>query len=124
MSIIDGVKMQTIDTKEAAKILGIRPRSLCIKAKRGLIPGAFKAGIKWMFELEKLEEFIEALQNRHREMADVDINKKAELCHSVKRKTRRFGSPGFQSAESECKSLRAQLIKQRRNVTKINAGLN
>lgn len=112
--------MQTIDVKEAAKILGVKPRGLCIKAKRGLIPGAFKAGIKWMFVVEKLVDFIEALQNTHRDMAKVDINKKATICHSVKRKTHRFGSPGFQSAESECKSLRKQLLKQKRNDTKIN----
>jgi hypothetical protein len=44
--------------KEAASILGIRPRKLQAMSQRGEIPGAAKIGRQWTYDLVKLRGFV------------------------------------------------------------------
>lgn len=102
----------TIGIKEAARFLGYRSTSrLSQKAKRGLIPGAFKAAKQWMFIKEKLVEYVEDLENRQRKNAQVNTGVK--VCQSQKRKIVPIGTQDFRLMELECKNLRKRLLEER-----------
>jgi len=45
--------------KQAAAILGIKPRKLQAMSQRGEIPGAAKLGRQWTYDLTKLRRFVE-----------------------------------------------------------------
>ena len=109
--------IKTIDIKEASKMLGVCTAALSRKSKRGLIPGAFKAGLRWMFIVEKLVEYVHELENSQREVAQVG-KKGSQLCRSVKRKIARIGIQGSQSAELECRNQLDALFDQRLRSTK------
>lgn len=109
--------IETIDVKEAAKLLGYKSTSrLCEKARKGLIPGAFKAAVQWRFIVEKLVEYIHSLENANRREAQVD--REVTQCHSAKRKIARIGIQGSQSAELECRNQLAVLYDLKLSNTK------
>jgi len=111
--------MKTIGIREAADLLGFTSTAaLSHKAKRGLIPGAFKAGVRWMFIVEKLVEFINELENNQRKIAQVNIDRKNIICRSAKRKTARIGIPGSPSAELEFRNQLAALYEGKHRNTK------
>jgi hypothetical protein len=45
--------------KQAATILGLKPRKLQLMSQRGEIPGAAKLGRQWTYDLAKLRRFVE-----------------------------------------------------------------
>src|SRR5262249_3722241 len=45
--------------KQAAAILGLKPRKLQAMSQRGEIPGAAKLGRQWTYDLAKLRRFVE-----------------------------------------------------------------
>ena len=45
--------------KQAATILGLKPRKLQAMSQRGEIPGAAKLGRQWTYDLAKLRRFVE-----------------------------------------------------------------
>jgi hypothetical protein len=46
-------------SKQAAAILGLKPRKLQTMSARGEIPGAAKLGRQWTYDLAKLRRFVE-----------------------------------------------------------------
>ena len=61
----------TIDLKEAALILGFKSVwRLREKAKRGQIPGAFKAGRNWMFYKPDLIDWMRTMYIGYRNSAN------------------------------------------------------
>lgn len=112
--------IETCDIKTAAKLLGLCTARVAYKAKRGLIPGAFKAGLRWMFIVEKLVDYIHGLENSQREVAQVG-KKGNQLCRSVKRKIARIGIQGSQSAELECRNQLDALFVTKLRSTKTDA---
>ena len=60
----DGLRTPTergerITAKQAAAILGLKPRKLQAMSARGEIPGAAKLGRQWTYDLAKLRRFVE-----------------------------------------------------------------
>ena len=56
---------ERIGAKEAAAILGVKPRKLQAMSARGAIPGAARIGRQWSFDPAKLRRY---LKNREREV--------------------------------------------------------
>lgn len=44
-----------VSSKEVAERLGITPRTVQSYGRKGLIPGAFQVGAKWLFKRDELE---------------------------------------------------------------------
>jgi excisionase family DNA binding protein len=67
--------VKTINTEEAAKILGIKERCVRIKASIGEIPAA-KIGRKWLFIEEDLQNYIRSLYANQASAKQVPVKEK------------------------------------------------
>lgn len=104
----------TINSEQAGKLLGFQSViRLQNKAKKGLIPGAFKAGRNWMFYTPSLIEYIkrQAEERNHKKYEN-------QLWRSTKDQAHRTTIHASHSAVSECVNLREQLREAKRKSTK------
>src|SRR5262245_66074351 len=61
-AILEGTPIKCSErgtAKQAAVILGLKPRKLQAMSQRGEIPGAAKLGRQWTYDLAKLRGFVE-----------------------------------------------------------------
>lgn len=54
-----------VNVREAAKVLRVHPVTLYGMLKKHEIPGAFKVGRVWRFDLDDLERFLETHSRGH-----------------------------------------------------------
>ena len=71
--------MDTLDLKQAARLLRLHPEELRQRAKLGRIPGA-KIGRRWVFVKEDLVQHIRSLYPAPRQAVQVTLRKEMQ-CH-------------------------------------------
>src|SRR5690606_35337188 len=109
----------TLTLKEAAPLLGFKGTyRLCEKARRGLIPGAFKLSNRWMIAVEEIMPYI---RNYYKTLHKDAVPTRNVEWPSVKRKVAPTIILASRSAELECRNRLNALAKERRKNTKKNA---
>lgn len=118
------IEPRTLNAQEAAVYLGFNGKNnwrFIKKVNSGEIPGA-KPGRDWVFFLPDLVEYLRGKYPAADRTPQADINRGIEKCQSAKRKVVHTTIQDSRSAESEYKSLRAQIRAARRKGMKKNAG--
>ncbi|VVC76036.1 hypothetical protein AQUSIP_13370 [Aquicella siphonis] len=109
----------TLTLKEAAPLLGFKGvYRLREKARRGLIPGAFKISSRWMVAVDEIMPYI---RNYYKTLRKDLVPPRNVEWQSVKRKVAPTIILASRSAESECRNRLDALAKERRKNMKKNA---